>query len=149
MFINVAGYNVLSKFNQLSPLSYSSLLCLSLLLFIMIEPYCQGEERKSLGLVSFWFYQEIGIIPGLIGLIFIAIGLGSKTRAFLFIGTITFLVTAFYQLVIVSFAYPLLKWMIGLLLGLMFIWIAASFENRRTQMTTIINHWVEEFEQWE
>ncbi|CCQ51595.1 hypothetical protein CWATWH8502_617 [Crocosphaera watsonii WH 8502] len=39
--------------------------------------------------------------------------------------------------------------MIGLLLGLMFIWIAASFENRRTQMTTIINHWVEEFEQWE
>ncbi|WP_430639913.1 hypothetical protein WH8501_05180 [Crocosphaera watsonii WH 8501] len=136
-------------------------MCLSLLLFIMIEPYCQGEERKSLrhyirliatvslGLVSFWFYQEIGIIPGLIGLIFIAIGLGSKTRAFLFIGTITFLVTAFYQLVIVSFAYPLLKWMIGLLLGLMFIWIAASFENRRTQMTTIINHWVEEFEQWE
>ncbi|WP_048751336.1 hypothetical protein, partial [Crocosphaera watsonii] len=92
---------------------------------------------------------EIGIIPGLIGLIFIVIGLGSKTRAFLFIGTITFLVTAFYQLVIVSFAYPLLKWMIGLLLGLMFIWIAASFENRRTQMTTIINHWVEEFEQWE
>ena len=39
--------------------------------------------------------------------------------------------------------------LIVLLLGLMFIWTAASFENRRTQMTTIINNWMEEFSTWE
>ena len=161
LFINIAAYNYISQFNQLSPLLYSISLCLSLLLFIVIEPYCQGEVRKSLrhslriiatgilGTVSLLFYQQTGIIPGVIGLIFIALGLGLKTRAFLFTGTITFLITVFYQLVIFSFTYPLLKWMFGFLLGLMFIWIAASFENRRTQINTIINHWIEEFDRWE
>ncbi|MDJ0731327.1 MAG: hypothetical protein QNJ33_15180 [Crocosphaera sp.] len=161
LFINAAAYNSISNFKEFFPLLYSSLLCFSLLLLIVIEPYCQGEERKSirhslrllatviLGTVSFLFYRETGIIPGFIGLFFIAIGLGLKTRAFLFTGTITFTITVFYQLVIVSFTYPLLKWIVGLLLGLMFIWIAASFENRRTQMSTIINHWMEEFSTWE
>ena len=161
LFINCAAYNYISQFTQIFPLLYSSLFCLSLLLLIVIEPYCQGETRKSLrhyirivatgnlGTVSLLFYKQTGIIPGLIGLSFMIVGLGFKTRAFLFTGTITFLITVFYQLVILSFTYPLLKWMFGLLLGLMFIWIAASFENRRTQINTIINHWIEEFDRWE
>ncbi|MGK7956828.1 MAG: hypothetical protein AB4063_16500 [Crocosphaera sp.] len=161
LFINSAAYNSIREFNQFAPLLYSSLFCLSLLSLIIFEPYYQGEERKvlrhylrllatgTLGTVCFFFYRETGIIPGLIGLILIIVGLGLKTRAFLFTGTITFLFTVFYQLVIVSFAYPLLKWIFGLLLGLIFIWIAASFENRRTQINTIINHWMEAFSAWE
>ncbi|MDJ0598762.1 MAG: hypothetical protein QNJ37_07995 [Crocosphaera sp.] len=161
LLLNIAVYNNIIIVKQPSPLLYSSVLCLSLLLIIIIEPYCQREEGKSLrhsirllatGIlctVSLLFYRETGIIPGLIGLILVVTGLGLKTRGFLFTGTITFLITVFYQLVIVSFSYPLLKWIVGLLLGLMFIWIAASFENRRTQMSTIINHWMQEFEAWD
>ncbi|MEL4894554.1 hypothetical protein [Crocosphaera sp. Alani8] len=161
VFVNAVAYNISNQFNQLSPLLYSSLFCLSLLFLIMIEPYCQREEGKktrhfirliataTLSSVYIIFYRETAIIPGVIGLILIAVGLGIRTRAFLFIGTITFLATVFDQLVIVSFTYPLLKWMVGLLLGLMFIWIAASFENRRNQISSIMNHWIEEFATWE
>ncbi|ACB52492.1 conserved hypothetical protein [Crocosphaera subtropica ATCC 51142] len=161
LLINVAIYNNISAVDRLSLLLYSSLLCLSLLSIIVFEPYCQREEGKSVrhslrliatgivGMVSLLFYRETGIIPGVLGFILIIIGLGFKTRGFLFNGTITFLITVFYQLVIVSFSYPLLKWIIGLLLGLTFIWIAANFENRRTQISTLINHWMQEFETWD
>ncbi|MDJ0846167.1 MAG: hypothetical protein QNJ08_18265, partial [Crocosphaera sp.] len=161
LLLNLAVYNHISIVKQLSPLLYSSVVCVSLLLIIIIEPYCQREEGKSirhfirlvatgiLCTVSLVFYRETGIIAALLGLLLITTGLGLKTRAFLFTGTFTFLITVFYQLVIVSFSYPLLKWVMGLFLGLVFIWIAANFENRRTQLTTILNHWMEEFEVWE
>ncbi len=161
LLLNIAVYNNRLTVPQLSPLLYSSLLCLSLLSIIFFEPYCQTEEGKSirhslrlvatgiLCTVSFLYYREPGIIPGLLGLTLMIAGLGLKTRGFLFTGTVTFLITVFYQLVIVSFSYPLLKWIVGLLLGLMFIWIAANFENRRTQMSTLINHWMQEFETWD
>ncbi|WP_107668429.1 hypothetical protein [Cyanothece sp. BG0011] len=161
VLLNIAIYKNILIVDQLSPLLYSSIWCLSLLSIIVFEPYCQREEGKLIrhwlrligtGLlctVSFLYYREPGIIPGLLGLTLIVAGLGLKTRGFLFSGTLTFVITVFYQLVIVSLTYPLLKWMIGLLLGLIFIWMAANFENRRSQISTLINQWMQEFETWD
>ncbi len=161
ILINVVVYDWIDELNKLDPILYSSLLCLSILLIIIIEPICQGEEGKKIrhylrliatGIIctiSLLFYTKTGIIPGTISLLLIAMGLSLRTRAFLFSGTITFILNVFYQLVIVSFTYTLLKWIIGLLIGLTLIWIAASFENRRTQISTLINHWMREFEVWD
>ncbi|MEA5510665.1 hypothetical protein VB715_12905 [Crocosphaera sp. UHCC 0190] len=146
---------------QFSISSYSILFGLSLLSIIWIEPNCQGEEGKELrhflrltgtgiiSVVSLLFYSKIGILPGIMSIILIFLGLSLQIRAFLFTGTITFLINGFYQLVVLSLTYPLLKWIIGLFVGLMFIWIAASFENRRSQFSTLIRHWIREFEAWD
>ncbi|MDJ0510881.1 MAG: hypothetical protein QNJ64_16740 [Crocosphaera sp.] len=159
LFINIAAYPWINQLNLLPSLLYSSLLWLSLLLVIIIEPRCQGEARKNiryyLRLIATGFLcintlvSYTNIIPGILGLILIFLGLSLKIRAFLFMGTFTFILNIFYQLVILSFSYPLLKWMLGLLIGLIFIWIAASFENRRTQISTLVNHWMREFDNWE
>ena len=52
-------------------------------------------------------------------------------------------------MVILIFTYPMLKWVIGLLIGIVFIWIAASFEIRRHQFVAMLRNWLIEFEEWE
>ncbi|MGK7939850.1 MAG: hypothetical protein AB4062_06810 [Crocosphaera sp.] len=159
LLINIAAYPLIKQLNILQSLLHSIVLWLSLLLVIIIEPLCQGQTGKYiryyLGLIATGILcintllSYTNIIPGILGLILIIMGLSLRIRAFLFIGTLTFMINIFYQLVILSFSYPLLKWMLGLLMGLIFIWIAASFENRRSQISTLANHWMRELEHWE
>jgi hypothetical protein len=102
-----------------------------------------------IGIYSLFLYPETGIIPAIVGLVFIFAGLGWQIRAFLYIGTLTFIIDACYQLIILSFTYPLLKWVIGLFIGLTFIWIAASFENRRSQIITWLQDWNQSLTEWD
>jgi hypothetical protein len=59
------------------------------------------------------------------------------------------LINAFYQLGILIFEYPFSKWVIGLLVGIAFIWIAATFETRREQITALLRHWMSELQTWD
>ncbi len=141
--------------------AYVCLLGGSIISVVWIDPYCQTIEGKRLrhylrllgtGIISFFslfLYNKTGIIPAFLSMSLIFMGLSLQIRAFLFVGTITFLINAFYQLIILSLTYALLKWIIGLILGLMFIWIAASFENRRTQLSSLIRHWLTQLEEWD
>ncbi len=70
-------------------------------------------------------------------------------RAFLYIGTATFLITTIYQSVIFSLQYSFLKWVVGLLVGILLIYIAANFETRRTQITSLIRSAIDEFQSWQ
>jgi hypothetical protein len=45
--------------------------------------------------------------------------------------------------------YSLLKWIIGLCLGILLIWVAANFETRREQVTALMQSWLTELEQWQ
>ncbi|GBF79124.1 hypothetical protein [Aphanothece sacrum] len=151
----------LRYFSVIIPFLYFCLVGLSLLIIVRIEPACDGINSNILrhylrllgtGLICFsslLFYSKTGIIPGFLSLISIFVGLSFQVRAFLFVGTMTFLINGFYQLVILSFMYPLLKWIIGLCLGLIFIWIAASFESRKTQFTRLFYQWINHFETWD
>jgi hypothetical protein len=65
------------------------------------------------------------------------------------VGTIVFLLNATYQLGILIFEYPFTKWLIGMLVGIGLIWLAATFETRREQMKTLVQHWLRELEEWE
>ncbi|MEM7712228.1 MAG: DUF2157 domain-containing protein [Cyanobacteria bacterium P01_A01_bin.68] len=95
------------------------------------------------------FHQNVFWIPGILSLLAIFAGLGLKIRAFLYVGTTSFLITAFYHLVIFTFDYPFIKWVVGLLVGITLIFIAANFEGRRQQLNTLINNINTEFKEWE
>ena len=47
------------------------------------------------------------------------------------VGVATFFITGFYQLVVLSLRYSFFKWVIGLLVGIILISLAANFETRR------------------
>jgi hypothetical protein len=90
-----------------------------------------------------------GLIPGAISLAILFVGLGLRVRAFLYVGTATFLVNGFVQLAILGSIYSFLKWAIGLVVGIILIWIAATFETRREQIAALLQNWIGELENWE
>ncbi|HEY9298574.1 MAG TPA: hypothetical protein VIQ31_19900, partial [Phormidium sp.] len=134
---------------------------LSLLYIAQIDPDLKLQERKeerhflrclgigTICLVSLWTEQWTGLGSGILSILAIFAGLALRTRAFLYIGTITFLINAFNQLVILNFRYSFFKWLIGLLVGIAFIWIAANFETRREQLTSLLRNWITELQNWE
>jgi len=106
------------------------------------------------------FYQaEVGIVGvapvvagfGAIALefVFILAGLLQRVRAFLYVGTLTFILQIFWQLWRFISDYSLLLWVLGIILGLTLIWVAATFEARRSQMNVLLQHWIIELEDWQ
>jgi hypothetical protein len=93
--------------------------------------------------------QSHGLVAGSFSLVAIAAGLALRVRAFLFVGTTVFLINVFYQLVVLIFDYPLIKWAIGLAFGIVFIWIAATFETRRDRISALVQHWVVQLQSWD
>jgi hypothetical protein len=89
--------------------------------------------------------QWIGTLTGTLSLLTIFAGLSLKIRAFLYVGTTTFLLNIFYQFGLLIFDYPFSKWLVALGAGISLIWIAATFETRREQ----IQAWFQELQQWE
>ncbi|MBE9096726.1 hypothetical protein [Tychonema sp. LEGE 07203] len=93
--------------------------------------------------------QSHGLVAGFFSLAAVAAGLALRVRAFLFVGTGFFLINVFYQLVVLIFDYPLIKWAIGLAFGIVFIWVAATFETRRDRISALVQHWVLQFQSWD
>lgn len=161
VLINWALFNWFIQLNLTDSLWYITLISLSILYIAQIDPQLKPQEFKPIrhfirtigsGLVCGWtilFYQNLPYIPGIFSLIAIFAGLALKIRAFLYVGTATFITTSIYQLVIFSFSYSFLKWIIGLLVGILLIYIAANFETRRTQITSLLRSSIEKFQQWE
>lgn len=134
---------------------------LSMLYIIQVEPYLKGSQRRPLRhliriisislicVISLLESQWVGIIPGLISLIAIGAGLSLKTRAFLYIGTATFVINIVNQLIILNSVYSFLKWIVVLIGGLIFIWGAANFETRRDQILSLFQNSLQELDRWE
>ncbi|MEG4092331.1 hypothetical protein, partial [Microcoleus sp. Pol12B4] len=93
--------------------------------------------------------QSHGLVAAAFSLVAIAEGLALRVRAFLFVGTGIFLINVFYQLVVLIFDYPLIKWAIGLAFGIAFIWIAATFETRRDRISALVQHGVVQLQSWD
>jgi len=161
LLVNWAIALWLADFSLATPFAYSSLVGLSLLCLVWIEPTCQGRQGKSLrhllrllgtGIIAsaaLWFHHQTGILPGILSLVAIFGGLALRIRAFLYLGTFTFVANAFYQLVILISLYPLLKWIIGLLVGVSLLSIAGNFETRRTQLTSLLQNWLRDLQEWD
>ncbi len=155
------GLILASDYGLSDPLCYILPTSLGILYFAQIDPIFRSRNQRSsrhlwrcLGvgiicLVAFLGHLETGIVPGIITLIIIFAGLAFRVRAFLYIGTITFLLNATYQLGILIFEYPFSKWIIGLLVGIALIWLAATFETRREQIKLLLQGWLGELNAWE
>ena len=152
------------------PLWYAALFSASLLYLAQVDPALRSssdrEKRHLLrslatGLVCLTaFYQaEVGIagVPSLVTgflsiglqLGFILAGLLLRIRAFLFVGTAIFMLQILRQIWRFIDNYSLLLWALGIILGLAFIWVAATFEARRSQIAALMQYWVTELEAWE
>jgi hypothetical protein len=161
ILIDWALFTWFNDLNFRDSLWYITPIGLSLLYIAQIDEQVTLSTTKHLrhslrmlgsGLICGWtilFYQHLPFIPGVFSLITIFAGLGLKIRAFLYVGTGTFLITSIYQLVIFSLSYSFLKWIVGLLVGILLIYIAANFETRRTQITALLRNISEEFANWD
>ncbi|MEM6520685.1 MAG: hypothetical protein AAF722_15300, partial [Cyanobacteria bacterium P01_C01_bin.70] len=90
-----------------------------------------------------------GLPVGLMALGAIAAGLLLRIRAFLYVGTIVFVVNAVNQLVLLNPTYPFMKWIVGILVGTALICIAADFERRREQWVAFAQTWLQNLSTWE
>jgi hypothetical protein len=86
---------------------------------------------------------------GIISLGILGIGLFLRIRAFLYVGTLVFALNALNQLVLLNTAYPFIKWVIGIAVGVALIWLAADFERRRAQWLQMTQDWLQELDDWQ
>ncbi|MBO3464467.1 DUF2157 domain-containing protein, partial [Aetokthonos hydrillicola CCALA 1050] len=154
-------FNWLQSINLSDPLLYVTVIGLSLLYIAQLDPYFRSPETRAKrhllrllgsGIICFWaiiFHQDLALIPGVFSLVAIITGLALRVRAFLYIGLISFFITSVYQLVVLSWLYSFFKWVIGLLVGIILISLAANFETRRQKLYSLIRNTTEELQTWE
>lgn len=81
-------------------------------------------------------------------LLLVVVGLILRVRAFAYVGSLFFVLKVVRQLWLFVADQSFLLWAIGIVVGLLFIWVAATFEARRSQMTALLKYWVDELRMW-
>jgi hypothetical protein len=82
-------------------------------------------------------------------MLLILVGLLLRVRAYAYVGTGAFILKVLRQLWLFITIYSPLLWAIGIALGLVLIWIAATFEARRNQVVNWLQYWVDQLRAWE
>jgi hypothetical protein len=157
IFIDWAVIRLLFQYHLTSPLWYAALIGLSILAVVQWDPYWQTSRQNrhygrllgsgTIAVTALVWHQPW--LPIGIGLAIAIIGLLLKVRAWFYIGTITFLLTNLYQLLILITEYPITKWAIGLFAGILIITLAANFERRKEQIERAIKHWIDRLQEWQ
>lgn len=134
---------------------------LAMLYIAQVDPAVREENVKTF---RHWLrVAAVGLVllPGLgsarwagwpvggLSLGLLIVGLWLRIRAFLYVGTLIFALNALNQLVVLNAAYPFLKWVIGIAVGVGLIWVAADFERRRSQWLQITQTWMQDLDQWQ
>jgi hypothetical protein len=134
---------------------------LALIYFAQVDPGLKLAERKEqrhwlraialalILLTALLSNRWTGLPVGALALGAIAAGLLLRVRAPLYVGTAVFGLNALNQLVLLNAAFPFLKWVVGILLGIALIWIAADVERRRDQWLQISQTWGQDLDQWQ
>jgi hypothetical protein len=164
-----AAWRYLDSVNWLNVTWVGSVLAASLLYLAQIDPALQGraarEQRHwlrslAVGLLSLTLFYQAEITSDPTGLLIrililglamglVLLGLALRVRAFLYVGTIVFIGQVLRLLWLFVNSYSLLLWAVGIVLGLLLIWIAATFEARRSQMSALLQYWLNQFANWE
>ncbi|MBW4679857.1 MAG: DUF2157 domain-containing protein [Microcoleus vaginatus WJT46-NPBG5] len=159
VFINWALLRWFTILNVNDFLVYTTPPALSLLYLAQVDPSLKSVEKREIrhilrllgtGMICFMaLFTSNWFVCGVWSVGAIFAGLTLRVRAFLYVGTVTFLLNAINQLVILSLDYSFMKWIIGLLVGIAFISIAANFETRREQIVALVQNWIEELQEWQ
>ena len=125
------------------------------------QPVSARQERHRLrsfatlliGLTA--IFQAETAAPIVIGLSllisfgFIGLGLSTQVRAYLYMGTLTFAMQILRTITLFISIDGRMLWAIGIMLGITLIWVAATFEARRAQITELLNQWTDMLRHWE
>ena len=132
---------------------------LSLLYIAQVDPHLKKPKQTSLRHGLRLFATGIICLVALVttnwlvalswSILAIFAGLILRVRAFLYIGTLFLLINTCNQFLLLSYEYAFVKWALGLTLGLLFIWIAASFETRQEQIINLLKNWITELDSWQ
>ncbi|NJK28090.1 MAG: hypothetical protein HC925_05715 [Coleofasciculaceae cyanobacterium SM2_3_26] len=146
------------------PLWQLAVLCLSGLYLIQVEPSLRSPDSRdtrhwlrclAVGLFCFRISWSFGgeFVPGLlvagVGIGLAIAGLGLRVRSLLYVGTLTFAIQIARQLIVFASQYSLALWGLLTVVGAFFIWVAATFEARRSQMTRSLGERLAELQEWE
>lgn len=85
----------------------------------------------------------------LIGLGFVALGLANQVRAYLYMGTLTFTLQILRTIMMFISTDGSMLWAVGIVLGIALIWVAATFEARRTQVRDLFGQWSLMLQHWD
>ncbi|WP_017327491.1 hypothetical protein [Synechococcus sp. PCC 7336] len=89
-----------------------------------------------------WLGVAIGLAVAIAGVLL-------RTRALLYVGTLSFAIALLRETWLAIATSAAALWSIGILLGLTLIWVAATFESRRGQTLQGMQAWSEALEEWE
>jgi hypothetical protein len=163
-FANGAALKLLDVLQLTGRIWVASLIGLSLLFIVQMEPALRSPSRRNIrhllrcfaaGLIAVTVLYESDTYfwPGLLAIVLslglIGLGLFLRVRAFLYVGTLAFLARVLRMIWLFVTEESLVLWALGIALGLLLIWIAATFEARRSQMTTLLQYWVTALEEWQ
>jgi hypothetical protein len=137
---------------------------LSGLYFAQVEPNLRSQDNRDvrhflrslcsggMGLVAFFYSLDnpnIALTTWILSIVFILAGLALRVRAYLFMGTLTFVLLVITQAVILVTQYSFLMWALGIIAGIGFILVAANFEVRRDRILALFRSFAIELETWE
>ncbi len=161
---NWAALRLLNELHLTARIWSVSLVGLSILFIAQVDPLLRSSSQKNLrhwlrcfaiGLMSTTVLYEsdpyfgAGLLAIGLSLGLILIGLLLRVRAFLYVGTLMFLAKILRIIWLFIADESLVLWALGIALGLLLIWIAATFEARRTQVTVLLQYWVVELGRWQ
>ncbi len=157
IFVNWAAFRLLTMYSLTAPIWYALMVGLSILVLVQWDPAWQkSRQNRHYGrlagagiiAVTALVWHQIWL-PIILGVAIASAGLVWRIRAWLYVGTITFLLTNSYQLVVLITERPITKWAIGLFAGMLIIFLAANFEKRREQITLAVQHWLDQLQEWQ
>ncbi|WP_404784694.1 hypothetical protein [Altericista sp. CCNU0014] len=161
---NWAALKLLGELHLTSPVWTVGLVGLSLLFVAQIDPAFQATSRRdvrhllrcfAVGLVSVtalyesdvYFWSGVLTIGFSLGLVLL--GLVLRVRAFLYVGTLTFVFKVLRLIWLFVARESQTLWILAFIPGLLIIWIAMTFEARRSQVTALLQYWVTALEEWQ
>ncbi|MEN9244519.1 MAG: hypothetical protein Q6K81_06455, partial [Gloeomargarita sp. DG02_5_bins_242] len=134
-------------------LLYGFIVGVSLLYWAQVDPdWRQADTRQRrhglrclatglLGLTAIWESQgswPAGLLTMGLGLGLAGLGLGLRVRAYLLVGTLIFAVQTLVQVWLFVTTSSIWLWALGLALGVVMLWVAATFETRRAQVMMLV-----------
>lgn len=160
---NVTVFRIMVEQGIGELLWYLGVVSASLIYIAQVDPALQSvsyqQSRHWLrclasGIFGFRALYQFGgtFLTGLfviaIGIAFIFMGLVTRIRAYLYVGSLVFTVQIFRHLWMFAKTYDFVLWALLTLLGLFFIWAAASFESSRS-FASFVRNKLNELDEWE
>lgn len=156
-----------NRLGVINELWISLIFGLSVLYVVQLDPWLKEHSRRqqrhwlrimALGLIGLTALYQADVSEPMLAYAALTLALSGaaifaglifKVRAYLYIGTVTFVLQVIRVLALAIGNHASLLWAVGIALGLLFIWVAATFESRRSQVISLLESWNAALKTWD